>query len=163
MKLTGLPPIVFPGSKILVLGTFPSVKSLEKKEYYGNPINGFWKILSGALGVSPVPASYKAKKEMLRKHSIALWDMFEACERRGSEDSAIRNACVSDIPGFLKKHPAIRKILIESRTAEKIWRKQFEAVSPVPGAYVPSPSSLARLPLSRKIEWWRKELETAAG
>ncbi|HTL47771.1 MAG TPA: DNA-deoxyinosine glycosylase [Verrucomicrobiae bacterium] len=159
MRLTGLPPLTPERPRLLLLGTFPGVLSLQKREYYGNPMNGFWKILCGALGVSEVPAAYAEKKRMLRRHGIALWDVFGSCERKGSGDHMIRNFCVSDVPGFLKKHPSIRKVILESRTAEKIWKSHFEKHTSVPGVYVPSPSSRARLPLPEKIKWWKRALE----
>lgn len=158
MRLIGLPPIVFPDSRMLILGTFPSVQSLEKKEYYGNRINGFWKILCGALAAATVPEDYEDKKLLLRKYRIALWDVFGSCERQGFEDQAIKNSYVNPIPEFLEKHSGIKKVLVESRTAERIWVRQIQKYTAIPGVYVPSPSTLARMPLAQKMQCWKREL-----
>ncbi len=158
MRLICLPPIVYFNPHILILGTFPGVKSLEKEEYYGHTSNGFWKVLSGALD-EPVPQNYEAKKLILKKHRLALWDIFGSCRRQGSNDSEIRDFCINPIPEFLKKYPSVKKVLVESRTAEKIWIKHIQDKTPVPGVYIPSPSSLARMPLLKKIQYWKKELQ----
>ncbi|EOS21546.1 DNA-deoxyinosine glycosylase [Lachnospiraceae bacterium 3-1] len=95
-------PVYNDDSKILILGTFPSVKSREHHFYYGHPQNRFWKVLA-AIMKEPVPANIPEKKQLLLKHRIAIWDVIQSCEIIGSSDSSIRNVVPADIPGLLKQ------------------------------------------------------------
>ncbi len=90
----------------LILGSFPSVRSLEKREYYGNPQNHFWRIVASCFGVLE-PQSYAVKIEMLKEARIALWDIFSTCERQGSLDKNISLAQPNPIAEFLCQHPSI--------------------------------------------------------
>ena len=83
-------------SKILILGTLPSVKSREQHFYYGHPQNRFWKVLANITGEA-VPSSISEKKELLLTHHIAIWDVIKSCEIIGSSDSSIRDVTPADI------------------------------------------------------------------
>ena len=83
-------PVYDSNSRILILGTFPSVKSREYHFYYGHPQNRFWKVLA-AITNEPIPGSIPEKKQLLLRHRIALWDVIKSCEIIGSSDSSIRN------------------------------------------------------------------------
>ena len=89
-------------SRVLVLGTFPSVKSREQGFYYGHPRNRFWKV-TAALLKCRVPETEAEKKKMLLEGHIAVWDVIESCEIEGSSDSSIRNVKANDIGGLLEK------------------------------------------------------------
>lgn len=89
-------------SRVLVLGTFPSVKSREQGFYYGHPRNRFWKV-TAALLKCRVPETVEEKKKMLLEGHIAVWDVIESCEIEGSSDSSIRNVKANDIGGLLEK------------------------------------------------------------
>jgi len=89
-------------SEILILGTFPSVKSRENQFYYGHPQNRFWKLLAG-IYEEPVPETVDAKKELILKHHLAVWDVIGQCDITGSSDSSIRNVIPADIAGLLAK------------------------------------------------------------
>lgn len=89
-------------SRVLVLGTFPSVKSREQGFYYGHPRNRFWKV-TAALLKCRVPETVAEKKKMLLEGHIAVWDVIESCEIEGSSDSSIRNMKANDIGGLLEK------------------------------------------------------------
>ena len=93
-------PVYDGNSEILVLGTFPSVKSRESAFYYGHPQNRFWKVLAGLTG-EEVPGSIAEKKTLLLKHRIAIWDVIRSCDIEGSSDSSIRNVTANDIAGLL--------------------------------------------------------------
>lgn len=95
-------PVFNKTSKILILGTFPSVKSREQQFYYGHPQNRFWKVLA-ALTKESIPLTIPEKKQLLLRHQIALWDVIQRCEIIGSSDSSIRNVIPADIPSLLKK------------------------------------------------------------
>ena len=89
-------PIYDKNSRILILGSFPSVKSREQQFFYGHKQNRFWKVLAGILGYE-VPQTIEEKKEMLLANHIAVWDVIESCEITGSSDSSIKNVIPSDI------------------------------------------------------------------
>lgn len=114
-------PVYDKNSKILILGTFPSVKSRETSFYYGHPQNRFWKVLA-ALMESPVPVSIEEKKKFLLKHNIAVWDVIESCEIIGSSDSSIRNVVPADISRVLDDS-SIQKIYANGGTAKKLYEK----------------------------------------
>ena len=95
-------PVYNSSSRILILGTFPSVKSRAYGFYYGHPQNRFWKVLA-AIANAPVPASIPEKKQLLLAHRIALWDVIKSCEIMGSSDSSIRNVVPADIPMLLEQ------------------------------------------------------------
>lgn len=89
-------------SEILILGTFPSVKSRENNFYYGHPRNRFWKVMASITSGS-VPETIEEKKDILLNHHIAIWDVIESCHITGSSDSSIRDVKVNDIPALIKK------------------------------------------------------------
>lgn len=97
-------PVYDSNSRILILGTFPSVKSREFHFYYGHPQNRFWKVLA-AITKEPIPSSIPEKKQLLLGHRIAVWDVIQSCEIIGSSDSSIRNVAPADIPWLLKQAP----------------------------------------------------------
>ena len=141
-------------SKILILGTIPGPEALRRQEYYGFPGNHFWKIIFKLFNIQK-PLSYKEKKKLLKKHGIALWDVFQSCERDGALDSAIRNHKVNDIHGLLKKYPNIKNIFFNSRTSEKIFQKKFPDFDEIPTQYLPSTSPAhASLSLQKKMKAW---------
>ncbi len=123
-RLTGLPPVVGSDPKVLVLGSFPSVMSLEKKEYYGNPRNRFWHLMENLLGIA-VALPYHVRTVRLKEKRIALWDVTKECEREGSDDAAIRNEAMNDIAGFLRDHPSIRVIVLNGGGAGRIFHRQL--------------------------------------
>ena len=88
MRLSGFEPVVDGDCRVLVLGTMPGVASLQKQQYYGHPRNAFWPIMA-ALTEETLPEEYQARKLMLLRHGIALWDVCQSCEREGSLDSNI--------------------------------------------------------------------------
>ena len=94
-------PVFDEHSRILILGSFPSVKSREIQFYYGHPQNRFWKLMAQLLDV-PVPQSIDEKKTMLLTHGLALWDVIASCDIKGSSDSSIKNAVPADISRILK-------------------------------------------------------------
>ena len=97
-RLTGLPPVVGPGTRVLVLGSFPGVASLAAQQYYGHPQNHFWGILAALWPEHPMPGreAYGARCDWLLARGLGLWDVYAACEREGSLDTSIRNARLND-------------------------------------------------------------------
>ena len=157
-------PIIDTNSKILILGTFPSIKSFENEFYYGHPKNQFWKILSLIFNEKE-PISIEEKKEFLKRHKIALWDSICECERSkgNSRDDNLKNIKPCPIDKLLKKYPNIKKIAITSKLGEKVIKKYFKnspfSILHAP-IYLPSPSPLnARLNLQEKVKIWKELLQ----
>lgn len=117
-------PVYDEHSKILILGTFPSVKSRENEFYYGYPQNRFWKMLA-AVFEDDVPASIEEKIQFLHQHHIALWDVIATCEITGSADASITNATPNDIVALLKKAP-IRKICCNGTKSWELFQKYIQ-------------------------------------
>ena len=90
------PPLYDENSRVLILGSFPSVKSREQKFFYGHPQNRFWRVLA-AVFASETPQTMAEKRRFLLSHGIALWDVIAACEITGSADSSIKNAVANDL------------------------------------------------------------------
>ena len=119
-----IPPLYNEDSKILILGSFPSVKSREMAFFYGHPQNRFWKLLSLLLE-APFPETVPERREFLLSHRIAVWDVIASCEIYGSSDASIRNAVPNDLRQILYA-AQIRQIYVNGRTAEKMYRKYIE-------------------------------------
>ncbi len=114
-------PVFDEHSKILILGTFPSVKSREINFYYGHPQNRFWRVLA-ALQKVPVPQSIDEKKQFLLANHIAIWDVISQCDIIGSSDSSIKNVIPADLSLILKKAP-IRNIYGNGQKACDLYRR----------------------------------------
>ena len=140
-------------SEILILGSFPSVKSRETGFFYGHPQNRFWKMLAGVFE-DEVPLDIEQKKEFLHRHHIALWDVIASCEITGSSDSSIRNAVPTDL-GIILDNAPIRRVYINGRTAEKYYKKYTAKTTELPAETLPSTSPAnAAWSLPRLIEAW---------
>jgi hypoxanthine-DNA glycosylase len=149
-------PVVFGDTRILILGTFPSLSSFENGFYYSHPRNQFWKILSD---ITSYPANNIDQKIWLLKESGAgLWDMIASCSRRDSSDGRLRNIVLNDIPLFLRELPSIRKLLFTGRKAQDLFEKNF-ADHKIDRSYLPSPSpAYAAMSLEEKKSIYKKHL-----
>jgi double-stranded uracil-DNA glycosylase len=130
-RLTGLSPLVGESPRVLILGSFPSEISLSKKEYYANPRNRFWHVMEALLGIAAV-LPYHVRTVKLKEKRIALWDVTKECEREGSDDAAIKNEAMNDIPGFLRDHPSVSVIILNGKRAAHIFHRQFHEGAPGP-------------------------------
>jgi TDG/mug DNA glycosylase family protein len=162
-RLTGLPPLVGPDPVVLILGSFPSVMSLEKGEYYGNPRNRFWHLMEALLGVG-AQLPYHVRTVQLKKRGIALWDITKECEREGSDDAAIRKEVVNDIPGFLRDHPSVSVVILNGGGAARLFHRHFP--DGIPGIMIftlPSTSPAnARFGLPQLEDAWSVLKESGA-
>ncbi len=129
MRFSAFPPFYKKPCRILILGSFPSVKSREISFFYGNPQNRFWKVAAKAFG-DEVPVSVDYKKAFLQKNGIALWDVVAECEIKGSMDSDIKNYKVADI-STLVAEISPQKILLNGQKAAAIFRKHFPELAPL--------------------------------
>lgn len=152
-----IPPLYNNDSEILILGSFPSVKSREQAFFYGHPQNRFWKVLA-AVFESPTPTSIQEKKELLLKNKVALWDVIASCEIVGSADSTIKNVCANDLAPILKGSK-IQKIFVNGATAKKYYDRYLLKQIGIEGILLPSTSPAnASWTLERLIAYWKNAL-----
>lgn len=116
-----IPPLYDENSRVLILGSFPSVKSREAQFFYGHPQNRFWKVTSAVFG-EPVPQSVPEKRDFLLRNRIALWDVIASCDIQGSADSTIKNVSPNDLRIILNTAD-IKEIFVNGKTAEKYYNK----------------------------------------
>jgi hypoxanthine-DNA glycosylase len=117
--LRGLPPVVGPAPRVLVLGSFPGEASLAHARYYAHPRNQFWPILGALLGEPLAGLDYTVRLDRLRARHVALWDALAACRRRGSLDAAIRDARGNDFDALLAAMPGLGAVAFNGATAAK--------------------------------------------
>lgn len=118
-------PVVDEHCRILILGSFPSVKSREQGFFYGHPRNRFWQVIAQVFD-TPLPASIEDKKRLLLTHHIALWDVIASCEIAGSSDASIRHAVPVDITQVTAL-ASIRKVICNGTMAGKLYVRYFDA------------------------------------
>lgn len=153
-------PVYDEESKVLILGSFPSVKSREQGFYYGHPQNRFWKVMA-ALCNESVPETIEEKKEMLLKHNIAIWDVIDSCDIIGSSDSSIKNVVPADIAGLLQK-TKIERIFANGKTAEKLYNKYVKEQTGKEITVLPSSSPAnAAFSFDKLVEDWSEKLKEA--
>ena len=146
-------PVYDKNSKILILGSLPSVKSREQGFYYGHPQNRFWKVLARLLEWEE-PDTIAEKKKMLLENGIAIWDVLESCDIIGSSDSSIKNPVPADIPGLLEK-TNIRKIYVNGTTAGKYYKKYILPLTGIEAEVLQSTSPLnCRYTMDKLAENW---------
>ena len=156
------PPVVDAGCHTLILGSFPSVKSRENAFYYGHPQNRFWRMLAAVFG-EDVPADVPAKKALLLRHGIALWDVIARCEITGSSDASVRNAVPVDVAQVTDAAP-IRRVILNGGLAAKLYRQHLLPRTGIPAITAPSTSPAnAAWSLERLTEAWRPLLTAAEG
>ena len=148
-------PVFDENSKVLILGTFPSVKSRENQFYYGHPQNRFWKVIAG-LTESEVPQTIEEKKKLLLEHGIAIWDVIESCDILGSSDSSIKNVVPADIERVVA-NSKIQNIYANGGTAKKLYEKysQKKTGREIIGLPSTSPANAA-YSLERLLECWQE-------
>ena len=133
-----IPPVFDEHSEILILGSFPSVKSREAGFYYGHSQNRFWRVLA-AVFEAEVPQSTDEKRAFLLKHHVALWDVIASCEVTGSSDCSIRSVTPNDLSLILDAAP-IRRIYLNGRTAEAYYKRYAGSFTDRPAICLPSTS-----------------------
>ena len=149
-----IPPVYNKNSEILILGSFPSVKSREGQFFYHHKQNRFWKVLSAVVN-DVLPETVDEKKEFLLRNHIAVWDVIASCDIEGSSDSSIKNAVPNDFSDILKAAP-IRQIYTNGGTAYKLYHKYCEKMTGIKAVKLPSTSPAnASYSLDRLIGKWK--------
>ncbi len=148
-------PVYSENSRALILGTWPSPKSREMAFYYGHPQNRFWPMMAALTG-EPVPAreDIEAKKGLILRHGLALWDTLESCTITGASDASIRDVVPNDIASLLAKAP-IEAVFCNGATAHRIYTKYLLPVSGIPAVKLPStsPANAACRPETLREVW----------
>ncbi len=154
MEQHNIPPLFDAESRILILGSFPSVKSREGQFFYHHPQNRYWKVMAAILSCE-IPVTIEEKKKMILSHHIAMWDVIASCEIDGSSDSSIRNVVPNDI-GRLLAETKIAKIYTNGLTAHKYYHKYIEKQIEITDVTLPSTSPAnAAWSLERLIQAWQ--------
>ena len=153
-----IPPIYNEQSSILILGSFPSVKSREQGFFYGHPQNRFWKVLSCLYG-EKTPQTIDEKRWFLMNKGIAVWDVIASCEINGSMDSTIKNVIPNDLSLILETGH-IRHIFVNGQTAKKLYDQYIFPKTAIEAVALPSTSSAnAAWNFERLTEAWKIILE----
>lgn len=149
-----IPPIFNEESRVLILGSFPSVKSREIEFFYGHPQNRFWKVVSAVFSC-PLPRDIAEKRELLLSNHIALWDTIAQCEIVGSSDSSIINPVANDLTPILSS-AAIERIYCNGKKSFDIYKKYIEPSLKREAICLPSTSPAnASWSLERLITAWK--------
>lgn len=157
MSTHPFPPLYDPNSTLLILGSFPSVKSRENNFFYGHPQNRFWKVLAALYQVK-IPTTIEEKKQLLHSKHVALWDVIASCNITGSADSSIQNVCPNDLHRILQQSK-IQKIYTNGKTAYRLYEKYIAPSLSLPYSYLPSTSPAnAVWSLERLITEWSKQM-----
>ena len=147
------PPLFDAESEVLILGSFPSVKSRETQFFYGHPQNRFWKLIAALFG-EEVPAGIQEKRELILRCHLALWDTIAECEIVGSSDASIRNARPNDLTVILENAP-VRLICCNGRRSYDLYQKYIQPALGREALCLPSTSPAnAAWSLDRLIEAW---------
>jgi hypoxanthine-DNA glycosylase len=158
-RLLGLAPVVSPGTRLLLLGSFPGVASLQAQQYYAHPRNQFWPLLGVLWGLQDLPRQpYAQRLAELHRRGLGLWDVYAACRREGSLDSAIEAAEPNDLAGLIRQLPQLRGLAHhggESARARRITEAFGLPVFRLPSS---SPAN-ASWSFERKQAAWRQAFE----
>lgn len=164
--LQGLPPLLHANTRLVVLGSFPGVASLRAQQYYGHPQNQFWKIVTTLLAVNEAEATavlalpYADRAQWLLQHGVGLWDVYAACEREGSLDTAIQNPQPNDLHSLRTRCPALQAIAHNGGESFKHAKHTRALGLPVYRLPSTSPAN-ASWSFERKLAVWREVFHAA--
>ena len=152
------PHVVDEGCRILILGSFPSVKSRSDGFFYGHPQNRFWKMLANVFD-EDLPKDIVAKRALLLHHHIALWDVIAACDIAGSSDASVKNAVPVDITRVTNV-ARIERVICNGSLAYKLYHRHLESVVGVPAIALPSTSPAnAACSFAQLVNIWKDALK----
>ncbi|MGI6004473.1 MAG: DNA-deoxyinosine glycosylase [Christensenellales bacterium] len=157
-RIRSFGPIVGDKSRLLILGTAPSIASLQQGIQYGHPRNAFWPIVCELAGID-VKDGFDVRRKALPQRGLALWDVIESCLRPGSLDSAIREVVINDFDTLWKDYPSIKAVCCNGKTAQKLFLKHVELPDDVKYlGGLPSTSPAYTMPFEEKRRIWRDML-----
>lgn len=160
-KIKSFDPVIDDETQIIILGTMPGEKSLKKGEYYADPKNQMWKILSEVFGSDFVNSTYQTKLALLKKHKVGLWDVIHECERVGSLDQNILEYVPSDLKTLISRYPELKTIGFNGANPHKLYIKLVKEELPLRFVILDSTSSAhAKKSLKEKAEGWKQLIAT---
>ena len=149
----GLPPIARADARLLILGSLPGDASLAAERYYAHPRNHFWSLLEQVLGEPLVDLAYEHRLQVLQHRGIALWDVVDKAQRRGSLDGQMRGIEVRDLAGFARSLPELRAVAFNGATAARHGHRAL-GTTPLHLIDLPSSSPALTMPIVTKAERW---------
>lgn len=156
------PPVVGPGSHVLILGSFPSVRSREEGFFYGHPRNRFWPLLAALYG-EDTPPDIPARRDLILRHGLALWDVIASCRIEGSSDATVRDAVPVDIRRVLEVAD-IRRVVCNGTLSGRLYAQHLQMAVGLEATVVPSTSPAnAAWSLTRLMPVWRDALDLSQG
>ncbi|MDE5994471.1 MAG: DNA-deoxyinosine glycosylase [Oscillospiraceae bacterium] len=157
MVIHPVKPIFNENSRMLILGSFPSVKSREICFFYGHPQNRFWRVIAGICN-SKVPESIEDKTNLILSNNFAVWDVIHSCEIEGSSDSSIKNVVPNDISVILN-NSRVDRIFVNGKKAESLYKKYIEKDVGIQAIYLPSTSPAnAAWSEDKLTEFWKNQI-----
>ena len=153
-RLVGLAPVIARHTRLVVLGSFPGVASLQAQQYYGHPRNHFWPLLSTLWNVDLVAMNYRQRLAELRRRGLGLWDVYAACRREGSLDQAIEDAEYNDLASLRRRAPALRWVAHNGGESARAMRHLAACGYSVQRLPSTSPAN-ASWSFERKLAAWR--------
>lgn len=154
-RIESFKPICGEQPVVLILGSMPSVKSLEYQEYYGFKNNQFWKIMGELFGFDRND-NYELRTQVVAKAGIAVWDVLQSCEREGSLDKDIKNELCNDIVGFIEQHPSVTHVVLNGGKARDTYKKHFASMmTHIKTVTMPSTSPANTKAYTKKFEEWK--------
>ncbi|HXS84015.1 MAG TPA: DNA-deoxyinosine glycosylase [Mycobacterium sp.] len=154
--LHGFPPVVDHTAGLLILGSFPSVLSLQSGQYYGNPRNAFWPITAELFGFDAA-APYETRLAALQSAGVALWDVLHSCRRAGSADTKIDpdSVVANDFRQLFASYPSIARVCFNGSAAQRLYERLVDVRTEVDYLLLPSSSPARAMPAGRKLQAWR--------
>jgi len=162
--MTSFPPVIHSNTVILIVGTFPGVRSLEKQQYYGHPRNRLWQLVYDILDGRSPDHDYSARLDFLKSHKVGLWDILKTCRREGSLDQAIRFEEPNDFTSLLRRYTSVRRLLFNGQKAWYWFKKyQLKSVNSISGfrpeyLVMPSTSPAHAVKYEIKKQKWAEAL-----
>jgi len=160
LRLVGLAPVIAQGTRLVVLGSFPGVSSLLAQQYYAHPRNQFWPIVGTLLGIDLIALPYPERLDAIRERGLGLWDVYAACMREGSLDSAIEAAEPNDLAGLRRRAPKLAAIAHNGGESARHMRVTSSLGLPVYRLPSTSPAN-ASWSFERKLAAWRDVFQAA--
>ena len=149
-----IPPLYDANSRVLILGSFPSVKSREAMFFYGHPQNRFWKLMA-LLFDADVPSTVEEKKRLVLSHGIAMWDTIHSCTITGSSDSSIKDVVPNDLSVILN-NSRVKRIFCNGAASHRLYQKYIYPINNIPAQKLPSTSPAnAAWSLEKLAEEWK--------
>jgi TDG/mug DNA glycosylase family protein len=148
------PPVADERTRVLLLGSLPGEESLARGQYYANPRNQFWRLMSEVVGADLVPLSYERRLAAMLAAKVGLWDSVASASRRGSLDGAIRGHSANELRALVDGLPDLRAIAFNGGTSARIGEKALGAGGTFDRVPLPSSSPAFTLSFERKLEEW---------